>query len=127
MKDSVPDLMAKIIQGRSRIVCFVGKGIWLIIEAAMKKQILEFSGVPTGGFSLIPRSIKKEEDLLDIKKEADPIDIKKEDDLLDSKNEVLTVKSPSRKSSGKKQSVQFDWGLQPYKFVYPALGDVRVR
>ncbi|KAF8588202.1 DNA glycosylase [Ramaria rubella] len=41
MKDSVPLLKTKIVNYRPRIVCFVGKGIWLTTESVFKHQTLE--------------------------------------------------------------------------------------
>ncbi|KAF8523411.1 uracil-DNA glycosylase-like protein [Gautieria morchelliformis] len=39
MKRSVPSLKVKIANHRPRIVCFVGKGIWVIVEAVFKNHV----------------------------------------------------------------------------------------
>jgi len=99
MRDSVPILSAKIIQNRPRIVCFVGKGIWLIVEAVFKKQILEASGTQVGIQPL-------------------ELSVVKEEDTSASQTVPATpIKSP-RKNPHKKAVNQFNWGLQSYKFVY---------
>jgi TDG/mug DNA glycosylase family protein len=38
MMDSVPSLLAKVVRCRPRIVCFVGMGIWRIVEKVLVKS-----------------------------------------------------------------------------------------
>jgi thymine-DNA glycosylase len=57
--DSVPSLLAKIARCRPRIVCFVGIGIWRIVERVLAKSAsideggreLKMSGCPSKGKS----------------------------------------------------------------------------
>lgn len=102
MREGIPILVAKIVQHRPRIVCFVGKGIWLIIETAFQRQILQSSGISIDDQALLPQSIKNE------------------DELVNNGNATFISKKTPRKSPSKKRSVgKFEFGLQPYKFVYP--------
>ncbi|KIJ27341.1 hypothetical protein M422DRAFT_271485, partial [Sphaerobolus stellatus SS14] len=88
------------------IVCFVGKGIWQIVEAAFKKKLLEGS---LAGAS---------------------VDIRKlEDDILKGEGgEEILPSTPTKRSPSKRPSKSpaksprkpkaDGYGLQPYKFVY---------
>jgi hypothetical protein len=126
MREAVPSLITKISQHRPRIVCFVGKAIWLIVEAALKKDLAGGSEITKEGSP--PEFLKKEEDLL--KKEEDLLKkkedlLKKEEDLLKKeedllkKEEDLLLTTPSKSPRRKKTPVQASrYGLQPYKFVY---------
>jgi hypothetical protein len=96
MRQSVPSLVAKIIRYRPHIICFVGKGMWLIVGAALKKQIR--AGTP------LPGTFKVQDDPL-------------------TPPSTPSKSSPRDKAKGKgkgKGNKAFAWGLQPYKLVYPS-------
>jgi len=42
MSRSVPALLAKLAQHRPRVVCFVGKCIWLAVERALRPPRVKF-------------------------------------------------------------------------------------
>lgn len=86
MRLSVPSLKAKIIKFRPRIVCFVGKGMWLVIESVFRRQICTVNDTFKGILKPPSTSCKC---------------------------------SPEPKPIGKPAVTAFNWGLQPYKFVYP--------
>ena len=103
MKQSVPSLTAKIVNNRPLIVCFVGKGIWVIVEAVFKKQV---------------RSVRPDPTYND--KRVDDIDQLHAGEIPLISTSVRGMASPNRRVTKRpRASKTFDWGLQPYKFVYP--------
>ncbi|KAF8520932.1 uracil-DNA glycosylase-like protein [Hysterangium stoloniferum] len=106
MKEAVPSLKAKILQHRPRIVCFVGKGIWLLVEAAFKKEL-------TG---------RPENTILDdvsLESMKDHKEMKLED--FSQSLRAISSKSPRRR----KAAVQTPkYGLQSYKLVFSDTEDI---
>ena len=51
MEESVPSLLAKVARYRPRILCFVGMGIWHIVEKAIVKMVPFGERSPTKGKS----------------------------------------------------------------------------
>lgn len=96
MKQSVPSLIAKIANNRPLVVCFVGKIIWTIVEAVLKKQMLDAGTDPGKSCGT-----------------ADHMN------HLDSGE--FPAASPNRKITRRRTPMPntFEWGLQPYKLAYP--------
>jgi hypothetical protein len=69
MANGVPTLLAKVARLRPRVICFIGKGIWLHVERALRLQVLVDDRHDDGnGPGLVARSTEncatiKEEEL----------------------------------------------------------------
>jgi thymine-DNA glycosylase len=90
MAASVPSFLRKVARFRPRLVCFVGKGIWQIVEKALVRMIIE-----------PPRS------------SASPA-------AEDVTSAAALRARPDRRKKGKKVPVKSGYGLQRYQLVYDA-------
>ncbi|GJJ09149.1 hypothetical protein Clacol_003371 [Clathrus columnatus] len=97
MSQSVPALLDKIVQYKPRVLCFVGKGIWVKVDAAFKKRIRQH--VKT--FDSISRSPIKSG------RKAKEEDVSTTIDL-----------SPPMTNGTIKELQPFSYGPQPYKFIF---------
>jgi hypothetical protein len=106
MIQSVPSFTAKLAKYRPRIVCFVGKGIWVIVEAAFRKQVEATSQDPS-----------RKDNIANVESRTDTDDAG-EDPLLPPSTPRKSSTNRRSKNRPKATSNSFDYGLQPYKLVY---------
>lgn len=131
MKQSVPNLLDKVTRYKPRVICFVGKGIWLIVEAVLK-QLLQQHGktvshrIASKGALAVKSEVKLEEVKLEVKLEdevkLEALDaeakledvVKSEDEEIDPDRQLPSSVTTQKKTKAK----SFNWGLQPYKFLF---------
>jgi hypothetical protein len=81
MADSVSVLLDKVARNRPRVLCFIGKGIWLHVERSLERRLLpkdddgsdddDGGGIATGsGQVVVPK--REEEECPPIKADSDP-------------------------------------------------------
>lgn len=115
MTESVPSLKAKIAKHRPRIVCFVGKGIWIIVEAVFRKQARNTGTEIT--------SSRRKDNTSNKNIQGGTDDATGETPII-SLSSASGTTSPNRSGTSRRLKItprRFDWGLQHYKLVYPAL------
>ncbi|KZT50762.1 DNA glycosylase [Calocera cornea HHB12733] len=110
MVESAPAFLQKVTTWRPRIICFVGKGIWLAVQKNLDTRTAAV--LPTGGQKTV---VEAPEDVKDAV----------EEDMPDSASRsTATAPSPStpkgvqKKKPAKRKDV-FDYGLQPYVLLLP--------
>jgi len=108
--DSVPAFLAKIARWRPRIVCFVGKGIWLAVQKDLDGKLAPSS---TSG--------EKEEvgEVLEDVKAAMTEDTKDPETIIHSTTTPPSTPNGSRKKAVKSKDT-FEYGLQPYVLDLPS-------
>ena len=97
MKESVPSLKAKIAKHRPRVVCFVGKGIWVIVEAVFRKEVQDTFHHLAGQEDMANSPLMSPS----------------------TRSKLSTNRRPTNRRIA--ASKAFEWGLQEYKLVYTGL------